>query len=350
MEERKFGIFFDDEYDYLQHLRSHDDDNTAHWEYIPPTNLKNKTPTQNEGEASVSKPKFKSVSLNLPSSVFASEYEEDEGLLRKAAPVPGPRPDLEPDIVAALDDDFDFDDPDNQLDDNFMEIAMGGEDDENNDHEYGSEKSDYSFDSNCDMSDIDSDEENDQLGPLRSHRFDNEETKSRFTEYSMSSSVMRRNEQLALLDDRFEKFYENYEENEIGALDCEEIEGHVELNEDLLAQCMGELNRDGTDLPYDRKWDEKRIRKIQEEDSSDEELIEVEVDDDDDEKKWDCQSMLSTYSNKYNHPKVISETRRKSTSKIQINQKTGVPTNVFNGENCQLTLKSITKLNTEMQP
>lgn len=35
--------------------------------------------------------------------------------------------------------------------------------------------------------------------------FMNEETKSRFTEYSLSSSVMRRNEQLTLLDDRFEK-------------------------------------------------------------------------------------------------------------------------------------------------
>lgn len=32
-----------------------------------------------------------------------------------------------------------------------------------------------------------------------------EETRSRFTEYSMTSSVMRRNEQLTLLDDRFEK-------------------------------------------------------------------------------------------------------------------------------------------------
>lgn len=35
--------------------------------------------------------------------------------------------------------------------------------------------------------------------------FTDEETKSRFTEYSLSSSVMRRNEQLTLLDDRFEK-------------------------------------------------------------------------------------------------------------------------------------------------
>jgi protein LTV1 len=34
---------------------------------------------------------------------------------------------LDPDIVAALDDDFDFDDPDNELDDNFVEMAnLGG--------------------------------------------------------------------------------------------------------------------------------------------------------------------------------------------------------------------------------
>lgn len=39
----------------------------------------------------------------------------------------------------------------------------------------------------------------------REFMFMDEETKSRFTEYSMTSSVMRRNEQLSLLDDRFEK-------------------------------------------------------------------------------------------------------------------------------------------------
>lgn len=32
----------------------------------------------------------------------------------------GPRLDMDPDIVAALDEDFDFDDPDNMLDDDFI--------------------------------------------------------------------------------------------------------------------------------------------------------------------------------------------------------------------------------------
>lgn len=47
--------------------------------------------------------------------------------------------------------------------------------------------------------------EGDEDGRDREFLFMNEETKSRFTEYSMTSSVMRRNEQLSLLDDRFEK-------------------------------------------------------------------------------------------------------------------------------------------------
>ena len=35
----------------------------------------------------------------------------------------GPQLDWDPDIVAAMDEDFDFDDPDNELDDDFMVIA-----------------------------------------------------------------------------------------------------------------------------------------------------------------------------------------------------------------------------------
>lgn len=35
----------------------------------------------------------------------------------------GLRLDLDPDIVAAMDDDFDFEDPDNELDDDFVIMA-----------------------------------------------------------------------------------------------------------------------------------------------------------------------------------------------------------------------------------
>lgn len=96
-----------------------------------------------------------------------------------------------------MDDDFDFDDPENQLEDNFIELANveGSEDEYETDTE------------NFDGDVTDTDEERDEVTSLKGSQlsFNEEETKSRFTNYSMSSSVIRRNEQLTLLDDRFEK-------------------------------------------------------------------------------------------------------------------------------------------------
>lgn len=99
-EQQKYGIYFDDEYDYLQHLRG-GTSQSVEWR-LADTNTKNDSKTSNN-------------KISLPSSVFASEMEEDEGLLHKLQETKGPRPDWDPDVVAALDDDFDFDNPENQL-------------------------------------------------------------------------------------------------------------------------------------------------------------------------------------------------------------------------------------------
>lgn len=111
-EQQKYGVFFDDDYDYLQHLRVPELE-TVEWELV-------------DGKNPIKDKDVKKPTINLPSSVFASEFEEKEGLLRKSAPRYGPRPDWDPDIVAALDDDFNFEDPNNELDDNFLEKAMEG--------------------------------------------------------------------------------------------------------------------------------------------------------------------------------------------------------------------------------
>ena len=41
-----------------------------------------------------------------------------------------------------------------------------------------------------------------------------------------------------------------------------------------------------------------------------------------DDEKWDCESVLSTYSNIYNHPKLIAQLPRKQ---IRLSKKTGLP-------------------------
>lgn len=120
-EQRKYGVFFDDDYDYLQHLR----EPSGPAELIPSS-----TPSTYSSRGEEDTSVFPSTGIKLPSSVFASEFEEDVGLLNKAAPVSGPRLDFDPDIVAALDDDFDFDDPENLLEDDFILQASkptGGE-------------------------------------------------------------------------------------------------------------------------------------------------------------------------------------------------------------------------------
>lgn len=336
-EQAKFGVYFDDDYDYLQHLRE-PGRNEVYWEPVQPAKT-----------AGAEK-----VSIKLPSSVFPSEVEEEEGLMKKKAQQrPGPRPDWDPDVVAALDEDFDHEDPENQLEDNFMELAMGGDGGDDDFFDEGEEEDEYSdVDSNeAGMSDDDDGEERDGLGPLA---FDREETKSRFTEYSMSSSVIRRNEQLSLLDDRFEKFYEQYDDPELGALDCEDIEGHVDINDDVLLQYAEEYRKERDekyDVAYDKQWDKERILKLQEVSSDEEEMVELEVEDET-QKKWDCESILSTYSNIYNHPKLIEEPRKpaKSAPKISINPKTGLPMNTLGADGSKLTVKSLAKLGQDQSP
>ncbi|XP_029667816.1 protein LTV1 homolog isoform X2 [Formica exsecta] len=314
-EQQKYGIYFDDDYNYLQHLK---DVNTlsVEWQRIDNTN---------HIKCDKDAPK-----INLPSSVFASNVEEKVGMLNKAAPISGPQLDLDPDMVAAMDDDFDFDDPENQLEDNFIKMANAGSSDcESSDREYG----------NMNLADEETDDVHSLNGPQ--YTFKEEETKSKFTEYSISSSVMRRNKQLTLLDDKFEQMYAAYDENEIGALDCDEIEGYVAHDSNLILQYAVEFEKK-------RKEDTENIAELmkdrmkiveREYSSSEDDDIEKLVVDAREKDKWDCESILSTYSNIYNHPKLIPNPP-KCSKKIEIDRKTGVPKNVL-GNTGKLTAEAL---------
>jgi len=63
----------------------------------------------------------------------------------------------------------------------------------------------WTDESGADSDDYNTSDMDDSVHSLKGSQFKNEGAKSsRFTEYSMSSSVIKRNEQLTLLDDRFE--------------------------------------------------------------------------------------------------------------------------------------------------
>ncbi|KAJ8948130.1 hypothetical protein NQ318_008483 [Aromia moschata] len=311
-EQHKYGIFYDDDFNYLEHLKDIKD-------------IKMEWPGQVEKELAE---RQQEVTIKLPSSVFASEVEEKIGMLNKAAPVSGPQLHLDPDVVAAMDEDFDYSDPENQLEDNFIELANGIASDQGSGESEESEL-DSDFDDN----------EMDEIGSLHGSQnsFGDEETKTRFTNYSITSSVMRRNDQLTLLDERFEKMFASYEENELGALECEEIEGHIPETSDILLQYADEFKKSQKGEQIDKSRIAGNIKNQLENISEDEEeYISIPVAE---KEKWDCESILSTYSNIYNHPKLISEPK----GKIIIDKKTGVPKNVLFSN--KLTTKTLNRLN-----
>lgn len=316
-EQQKYGVFYDDDYDYMQHLM----------EAKEIYELEMAEEGIRDGQIST---------IHLPSCALPSQFEKPVGLLNQAVQVRGPQPDWDPDIVAALDDDFDFDDPDNELQDNFMELANAlTENDEYVDRELnahdcvdpdtlgdniiqlvkGNSKNDEQDGSElASVSDLASDaaECSDDEFEVDKNYGDNafmtEETKSKFSNYSMSSSVIQRNAGLQLLDARFEKLYEQYDKSEIGGLDLDDIHGSVKQGSHILNSLLEEFEQAKKPLTVDDVKGERACVNVdkyryERSDSSDEDMVTVVIKP---KPKWDCETILSIYS-ECNQPMLIPE-------------------------------------------
>lgn len=160
----------------------------------------------------------------------------------------------------------------------------------------------------------------------------------RFTEYSMTSSVIRRNDQLTLLDDRFENLYQQYDEDQIGGLDGEDIgnRGVYKVSAKIEGEEDGTLNPFNDILVEFEKQNAKltanevleKLRDMEatkgagdgndndEGEEEEEDFVRLTTFEKPKEKNnWDCESILSTYSNLYNRPKTISEPSKKKLKK-----------------------------------
>ncbi|CAG2119350.1 unnamed protein product, partial [Medioppia subpectinata] len=341
-EQKKYGVYYDDNYDYLQHLR--DVEPLSEWQ-----------PIEEKTEKTKSDPKkqVKQV-MQFPSSLFASAVEEKEGLLNKAVLPVGPQPDWDPEVVAAMDEDFDFDDPNNQLDDDFVLQAEESDDkNKTNDDDDDDNWEDVEDESDDESTICESDNESDDESDGSDDRFSDEETKSHFTNYSMSSSVMRRNEGLTLLDQRFETLYETEYANEceIGSLDFDGIEGSIDLkNSELMNDLVQEFQRMKNEKQMYEKMDSKEFHdfydKHRNQSKEKEALTEVEIFENSKNRAndgLDCESIISTYSNLYNRPKLITEKSIKYPQRVRINERTGLPIGVL--ERPGLTARKLAQLN-----
>eukprot|EP00002_Diphylleia_rotans_P040888 TRINITY_DN9820_c0_g1_i1.p1 TRINITY_DN9820_c0_g1~~TRINITY_DN9820_c0_g1_i1.p1 ORF type:complete len:571 (+),score=189.68 TRINITY_DN9820_c0_g1_i1:74-1786(+) len=165
---------------------------------------------------------------------------------------------------------------------------------------------------------------------------DYEDRKGRRYETGSVTSSMRSS---GLIDEKFEKIAQEFDDDQIGELDGEDPEVQGTSNIDNFEDILDDFLESRRKLKYDeviRKYEKethdetskelhKRIVEQYEHEEEQEKKEVLYVEEERDE-KWDCETILSTYSNMDNHPKIIGEDAPK---KILLSRKTGIPLNVL---------------------
>lgn len=180
--------------------------------------------------------------------------------------------------------------------------------------------------------------------------FDDFDKKTTFTQYSMSSSVMKRSEHLTQIDDTFESVVETlYRDEDVGDLEFEAEEiynASEELNENAVYRLLNIHNDqvmenspiygEEMDPQAHQKRDlirktlelQSRQKEVPENYDPGEDLINEMERGREPKPQFDCESILSTKSNIYNRPKYVDESKtflkNQKTAKIQLN-KMGLP-------------------------
>lgn len=282
--------------------------------------------------------KIKEKLKDLDPQVFVSETETKKGMLERAYKPDGSL--FDKDILKALSNEFDFGDPNNLLDDDFVDQAGGLiEDDEDEFEDLDLAQLDNIDEDDTEVFDFneyrskgkpkeildakDEDDDDDKMDDCFEEEEDDddfEETKSVFTNYSLTSSVLPRNDGLKQIDEHFERLYEREyaDDTEIGGLDLNEVKGTELLtNVDQIKQFKKEVKiarmRDH-DNEYTPEIVSDHYKNAIIGDQDDEkDLVEVEVTRR--ENRVDCESILSYTSTLFNHPKLIVEPRKRNFSR-----------------------------------
>lgn len=269
--------------------------------------------------------KIKERFKDLDPDVFVSETETRKGMLERAHQSEGLV--LDPDILKAMSTEFDYNDPNNVIDDDFFEQAGGliADDDEefeefdldNLDEELEkAESSSYQPQDDIVMSQDHGDGGDDDEDDDDDDEF--EDTKTVFTNYSLTSSVLRRNQGLQQIDEHFERLYEKQYANdsEIGDSESTNVEGQASLtNHDQIRKLKREVTiarKRDHDHVYQPEIVSDHHKNAIIGDSEEQDLVEVEVTRR--ENRVDCESILSNCSTLFNHPKLIVEPRKRNKS------------------------------------
>ncbi|KAF8963873.1 Low temperature viability protein-domain-containing protein [Flammula alnicola] len=378
-----YGVYFDDtEYDYMQHLR------TAGMQEDGVDSILIEAPSTSKQKAKV-QPKRKNAIdlLDLPEGVLASTSELPRTYQsQQAVPesIAGFQPDMDAhlrQVLEALEDDAFVDD---ELEDNFFsQLVADGErgSDEEVDFDFREEGVDTTeeqlesldgeavswekrfadFKKNHTGPKGGSDdgynsEGGDTVGTLPAISVIGGKKRRKGTSdasgYSMSSSSMFRNEALQTLDERFDQiilreYNEDAEEGEDevdsnAGYDSDEAPELITSREDfdsmvntflndfeILGRKMkpkleGESGIEKLDMFRRAMGQDERVRiaHAAEEEENDDDLFPNAEEKKD---RWDCETILTTYTNLENHPRLIRARDPKPVPKIVLDRKTGLP-------------------------
>ncbi|KAF8910048.1 Low temperature viability protein-domain-containing protein [Gymnopilus junonius] len=365
-----YGIYFDDtDYDYMKHLRTVgiQEEGVDSVLIEAPSTSRQKHRNKHNNDIDL---------LDLPDGVLASTselprtYESQQAIPESIA---GFRPDMDAhlrQVLEALEDDAFVDD--GIEDDFFNELVADGErgSDEEVDFEFTENGIDDSAPASEAVDELSweqkfanfkkkqapkdgSDDEygsegGDTVGTLPAISVIGGKKRRKSTSdasgYSMSSSSMYRNEALQTLDERFDqmisKDYNDDAENDLDSDDACDSEDEAPelitsrddfdsmvntfLNDfEILGRKMkprleGESGVEKLDILRRAMGQDDRVRVTNED--------EQDIDDDEDKKdRWDCETILTTYTNLENHPRLIRARDSKPVPKIVLDRKTGLP-------------------------
>lgn len=320
--EKEFGVDFSDGYNYLQHLKERSDEATV---WVSADNKSVYSVATSVSRASRSS----RMSQQFRGKFFETEDELPQGHFQELAAERNDLPfDFDPEVAAQLDGVMDDSEmlvnpAEDEMDDFDTLIEMANvEGDDDDDEAYGTGEQIGMTDKNFIMERFALDggfgggEYGDgHQNDMASDEEEEDEKKTRFTAYSMSSSIMRRSVKLENLDDHFEEFFAKFDEDEIGALPHKNLaDNEVELDSELLQNMMQQdyetfipKVQHAIELAKNLNLGEDVLR-----------IVENQVDTDSDDEayemvttkpkpKWDCETICSTYSNLYNRPKIVED-------------------------------------------
>ncbi|CAD5207805.1 unnamed protein product [Bursaphelenchus okinawaensis] len=281
LQREKFGIYYADNYNYLSHLKSRDE--------LPEMEI----------------PKDKITFLPQSSSKNEIEIVQPQpGVLESDID-----PNIDPDLLAAMEElegkEAMEEQEDFELDDNFLELAGGVDEPEKRKvYEQFRQSEQYGSDSEVDDEDLFDPEDAD---------FVDDNGDGTFLAPAPPKPIIKKSDKNDL-DQRFSEFYENMNNEDD---DFEEEDGYEEADEALLDDFAEEYEGKKETIMYEKPDSESKrltLEAFEKQELNPEKTEKILVPVRQKKAKWDCESIVSTYSNIYNHPTLIrEEPKRKET-------------------------------------